>query len=131
MPSRGRDEPIRMKLPNSQDAWIPKAKLDAYLLDPDHPTGGAKARFFSRLGFSRASLGGLEQSLLELAQREVVRQELTTRHGTKYVLDGYIEGVQGKRRKVRTVWIVETGAPRPAVGDRVSFVTVDAVHRRN
>ena len=79
---------LQMSLPNWHDAWIPRAKLQEYLLDPDHPTGGAKARFFAQLGYTRENLEALEQAFLALARRETVEQELATRHGTKYVLGG-------------------------------------------
>jgi hypothetical protein len=65
-------------LPNSGAAWIPRSKLEEYLLDPDHPTGGAKARFFAQLGYTREKLEALEQELLALARREAVEQELST-----------------------------------------------------
>jgi hypothetical protein len=102
-----------MSLPNSTDAWIPRAKLEEYLLDPDHPTGSAKARFFARLGYTRENLEALEHALLGLARRETVEQEFATRHGTKYVLGRYLEGIRGKRRKVRTIWILEPDTPGP------------------
>jgi len=87
--------------------------LQGYLLDPDHPTGGAKARFFAQLGYTRANLEALEQAFLDLARRELIEQQFATRHGTKYVLDGYLEGIRGDRRKVRTIWILEPDTPGP------------------
>lgn len=102
-----------MKLPWSERAWVPKAKLEEYLLDPDHPTGGAKARFFAGLGYTRENLEDLEKEVLVLARRDSVVQELSTRHGTKFVLDGYLEGTGGERGKVRTIWILEPGTPGP------------------
>jgi hypothetical protein len=103
-----------MSLPNSADAWIPREKLEEYLLNPDHPTGGAKARFFAQLGYTPENPEALEQGLLGIARRETAEEEFVTRHGTKYVLAGYLEGIRGDRRKVRTIWIVEprTRGPR-------------------
>lgn len=83
------------------------------MLDPDHPTGGAKAAFFAQLGYTRKNLADLEQKILELARREAVKQESVTRHGTKYVLDGYLQGIRGDRRRVRTIWLLEAGMPGP------------------
>ncbi len=102
-----------MNLPLSESAWVPSAKLEEYLLDPDHPTGGAKARFFARLGFTRENAKDLERELLSLARRETVVEESTSLHGTKYVLDGYLEGRRGVRGMIRTVWILETGMAGP------------------
>ena len=87
--------------------------MQEYLLDPDHPTGGAKARFFAELGYTRENPVALEQALLALARRETVERELATRHGTKYVLGGYLEGIRGERRQVRTIWILEPDTPGP------------------
>jgi hypothetical protein len=102
-----------MRLPNASEAWIPRAKLEEYLLDRDHPTGGAKARFFAQLGYARENREALEQALLAHARRDAVERELATRHGTKYVLGGYLEGIRRDRRKVRTIWILEPDTPGP------------------
>ena len=43
---------------------VPEAKLTRYLLDPDHPVGGPKAKFFNARGFSRANATGFAQALI-------------------------------------------------------------------
>ena len=37
-----------MPIPYAENLHVPPAKLDAYLLDPDHPFGGGKAEWFAR-----------------------------------------------------------------------------------
>lgn len=41
-----------MKLPHVESAVVPERKITHYLLNPAHPAGGSKARFFLRHGFS-------------------------------------------------------------------------------
>ncbi len=46
-----------MKLPHAEQALVPRGKIENYLLDPAHPIGGGKARFFVHFGFRRANNG--------------------------------------------------------------------------
>ena len=41
-----------MNLPNPDDVEISEEKITGYLLNPLHPDGASKARFFAALGFS-------------------------------------------------------------------------------
>lgn len=41
-----------MKVPNANQAIVPKGKLTDYLLSPTHPYGRHKARLFAQFGFS-------------------------------------------------------------------------------
>lgn len=41
-----------MILPNVETAEIAERKITEYLLNPMHPDGESKARFFASLGFS-------------------------------------------------------------------------------
>lgn len=45
-----------MKVPNFEKAFVPESKLAEYLLNPDHPDGGPKARFFMQVGFDADTL---------------------------------------------------------------------------
>jgi hypothetical protein len=42
-----------MRIPGAARAVVDDAKIRDYLLSPEHPIGGPKARFFKSLGFSR------------------------------------------------------------------------------
>jgi hypothetical protein len=53
-----------MSLPFLDRAHIPPAKIRDYLLDPAHPVGQAKARFFNGLGFRRSRWAALRAALL-------------------------------------------------------------------
>jgi hypothetical protein len=102
-----------MNLPNVELAEIAEAKIRAYLLNPAHPDGKAKARFFAALGFTPEAWEVFAAALRGLAMRSPVANRLESVHGTKYVVDGPIESPSGQSPSVRTVWIVEAGRDVP------------------
>ena len=53
------------QLPRVANATLADAKITRYLLNPAHPTGAAKARFFVLFGFSPANWAELKSALLE------------------------------------------------------------------
>jgi hypothetical protein len=69
-------------------SWeVSEQKVRLYLLNINHPIGGAKARFFLARGFTLASWQGLGAALRE------------------HPVNNPIEGEQ------RTVWMMEFGTP--------------------
>jgi len=100
-------------LPDADEAWIPEGKLEDYLLSERHRGGEPKAAFFRGLGYTRSNAEALVDKLLALARSGQVRQRISTRFGIKYVVEGDLEGLLERRRRVRTVWIVEPGSPGP------------------
>lgn len=102
-----------MPIPNAGSALIPPEKLSDYLLNPAHPVGGTKARWFISLGYHPDNPGQLESDLLEIVRSSSDYLDEPTRFGVKYVVRGRIESPSGRRANVRTVWIAETNAPRP------------------
>jgi hypothetical protein len=51
-------------LPNAANAALDDAKIVDYLLEPSHPVGGGKAKFFLSRGFTRANWMELKRALL-------------------------------------------------------------------
>ena len=102
-----------MQLPNRDQAYIPPPKLDSYLLSETHTVGRSKAKFFRAFGFTESNVDVLEQGLLYIAQTEVVTEVLSSRYGTKYIIEGSLSTPSGAVVRVRTVWIIETGDQRP------------------
>lgn len=86
-------------------------KLRDYLLAPEHPEGGSKARFFLGLGFTRNRPWELGAEIRALASSNEATA-VGGPHGTKYVVDGELRSA-----RVRTVWIVDPP------GSWVRFVT--------
>jgi len=103
-----------MKLPNAQSATVPEQKVIHYLLNPAHPAGGSKAKFFLRFGFTAAGWQRLAEALLRHArENEVAAMEQTT-HGSRYVMDGPLTAPDGSRLNIRSAWYInpDGGAPR-------------------
>jgi hypothetical protein len=102
-----------MKLPNAQFATVLEQKITRYLLNPAHPAGGSKARFFLRFGFTAAEWQLLAEALLRHArENEVVATEQTA-HGYRYVVDGPLTTPDGSRLNVRSAWYITLGGGRP------------------
>lgn len=104
----------RMKLPNVEEAIVPRRKAEDYLLNLEHPDGGSKARFFVRFGFQRSAWGLLAEALRNHARVHPLADSTTDSDGTTYVVEGTLETPSGRKPRVRSVWLVETGdlAPR-------------------
>ena len=95
-----------MKLPGAERAFVDPAKVRDYLLNPAHPVGYSKARFFSALGFTRARWPALYQVLLDVAVNgEATLGELTA-YGQKYEVHATIMGHSEREAFLVTVWIV-------------------------
>lgn len=81
-----------------------REKLDKYLLNPDHPVGGPKAKWFEQaLGFTRANSGDLERQIVFDQSRAV--ETGVTQYGTKYNEVIPITGANGKTIDVTFAFI--------------------------
>ncbi len=101
------------RLPYAEKAYVPKGKIEDYLLSPTHTVGRAKAVFFATIGFSPSDPAALERSLLSTARHGEVTRQVTTEYGTKYVVDGWLHTPSGRQVAVRTVWMMERGHSAP------------------
>lgn len=90
---------------------VPTAKLTEYLLNPRHPEGGSKARFFLGLGFSPEAPEDLAEALLRHAEgaEEVDRRPGLRGEGVVLILRGLLRGPR-KEAWVQSVWYLEEGA---------------------
>ena len=101
------------KLPNSEIASIDPRKVTHYLLDLRHPDGGAKAAFFMRFGFREDDPEPLMEALLEHGRsNEVVRLQKTA-FGTNYIVEGPLNAPDGRKPRLRTVWLIDAGGGAP------------------
>jgi hypothetical protein len=102
-----------MKLPHREKAIVPEAKITLYLLNPQHPKGRGKAKFFMQFGFSVAQWKQLADALFDHAQRhEVVKTEQTP-FGTRYVVEGEFATPINRQPQVRVVWFISTDSEHP------------------
>ncbi len=103
-----------MNLPRASQAVIPRNKVENYLLHLEHPMGGGKAQFFLRFGFRRMKWQVLAEVLKRHAEDNPVASSVADADGVTYLVEGAIETPSGRKPRIRSVWLVETGelAPR-------------------
>ena len=102
-----------MKLPNADKATVARAKVLDYLLAEAHPHGRHKAAFFTRCGFSRNAWQTLASALVRHAGEHQVGRVEDSRFGTRYIIDGAVRALDGRRPMIRAVWFVETDEDTP------------------
>jgi hypothetical protein len=102
-----------VKLPNLQHAVVSERKLVGYLLDPTHPDGAGKARFFTALEFDAYRWSILADALKQVAANNEVAESLQTVHGQKYLVEGLLATPIGRQVLVRTIWIIDAGQTIP------------------
>jgi hypothetical protein len=111
----------RVKVPNlvhmpfAERAWIPDGKLQKYILNPDHPKGWSKAKYFEeQLGIRNENWEYLDDQILgEVAKRRVTTiaaknwQEEGDHHfGIEFGVEIGIDGLNRQRREIFTGWLV-------------------------
>ncbi|MCB2262674.1 MAG: hypothetical protein LGR52_07015 [Candidatus Thiosymbion ectosymbiont of Robbea hypermnestra] len=102
-----------MKLPNREFAYVPGSKLKDYLLSETHMVGRTKAKFFRMFGFDETNVDILEHGLIEIARARDVKDELSSSHGKKYVVDGALMTPIGRSVEIKTIWIIDKGEDKP------------------
>jgi hypothetical protein len=100
-------------LPHIKEAVIPQNKIENYLLNPEHPIGSGKAKFFAHFGFRRENWQVLADALRKHAQENPVANSTSDVDGVVYVVEGPLEAPLGRRPRLRTVWLAETGGLAP------------------
>ena len=103
-----------MKLPHAEQAVVQQEKVVGYLLNPAHPFGASKARFFASAGFRIEGWQQLAQALLDHGRRCEVARTRETGFGKRYEVEGKLDCPDGRLRLVRTVWQMDDDeiAPR-------------------
>jgi hypothetical protein len=90
-------------LPPTTEASVAN-KLDRYLLNPDYPVGGPKAKWFKEaLGFDRGNAADLAKQIKFDEAKATVTD--VTQHGTKYNQVITIQGANGRVIDVNFAWI--------------------------
>ena len=95
-----------MELPNAAHARVDRRKITEYLLCPSHPDGRSKAEFFRHFGFRIEEWAVLADALRKHGKAHPVRSIVDSAFGTRYTIDGDLETPDGRRPRVRTVWLV-------------------------
>jgi len=102
-----------MELPNREKAYIPLSKLKDYLLSETHSVGKSKAKLLRSLGFNEMNIDMLKQGLITIVHSGDIKEEVSSSHGVKYVIDGTLKTPDGGLINMRTVWIIDKGQERP------------------
>ena len=102
-----------MKLPHADQAIVDETKVSGYLLNPDHPHGSKKARYFEGFGFLSSEPKLLSDALKSLAIAGEVSQVRQTDYGPCYSVEGQLAAPDGRNPRVRSVWMVDEGGVAP------------------
>ena len=102
-----------MPIPNAVRATIAAEKLTAYLLNPSHKRGGAKAKRLLSLGYRTSAPEILEADLrtqhLSLDPERISQNA----YGVVYEIDGSIKTPSGKMARFVSIWQIDTGSDVP------------------
>ena len=102
-----------MPIPNAVRATIAAEKLTAYLLNPSHKRGGAKAKRLLSLGYRTTAPEILEADLrtqhLSLDPERISQNA----YGVVYEIDGSIKTPSGKMARFVSIWQIDTGSDVP------------------
>ena len=92
-----------MKLPHH--VVIAPAKLLNYLLI--YQTKNDKSAWLASAGYQQANWQTLVQDLVNLIRTTEAVPDENNRYGQSYVVTGVLQGPNGKRLPVRTIWMTE------------------------
>ena len=101
----GTAEIFGVKIPNCQNAQVPKSKVTDYLLSVAHPEGESKAKFFLRWGFNVNQWTALAAALIQQANEYEYSAVTQGKYGTKYMVIAPIRAPKGITPPVKTVWM--------------------------
>ncbi|WP_425339765.1 DUF6883 domain-containing protein [Methylobacterium platani] len=87
---------------------IDALKISGYLLNPAHPSGGPKARYFISYGFDPSEPGMLAAALLAhpACPSSVSQPPKVTPYDVRFMFEGPIASPTGLTGRVRSVWQV-------------------------
>ena len=100
-------------MPNAENAYVEDRKITHYLLDLQHPKGGAKAVFFMRFGFTIENWRILADALCQHGASQPVTETVPADVSVQYVIEGELTTPDGRNPSIRSVWQVSgEDAPR-------------------
>lgn len=102
----------KMYLPHYNNIYISSNKLKDYLLNPDHETGGSKAIYFRKIGFSEINIQEFSRQLMLIPQLNEISKVVQNHFGTKFIIEGNLD-VTGKTYPITTVWFIENQSEIP------------------
>lgn len=101
-------------LPNYQNAIIPDSKVQDYILNIEHPVGGAKAvAFRDVLGYTKENAGELIAEIMRSLPDWKAMPRQITKYGQPYEVRMLLHGMNGRLATVKTGWIINEGQDVP------------------
>jgi hypothetical protein len=100
-------------IPNASLATIAVDKLTAYLLNPSHKRGGAKARLLLSLGYRTDAPGDLESDLRTQHLSLDPTRTSENAYGTTYEVEGPIKTPSGRVVRFVSIWQIDSGNDAP------------------
>ena len=92
------------QLPNSACAQVEEKKIVDYLLNPAHPDGGSKAKFFLARGFDAADWKAMRTALITQGRVNPVAKTVPHPWGTRYQVDCHCPTPDGANLCIRSIW---------------------------
>ena len=90
-------------------ANIDSRKLHDYLLNPAHPEGATKAQYLNEMGYNQENYHILEDDLRNQHLICDVKPGKVSIYGIKYEIVAPLVGPNGKKRVIRSVWMIRKG----------------------
>jgi hypothetical protein len=106
------DDGMPHRLPNAARAIVEERRIRDYLLNPEHATGGPKARFFIARGCASNAWALLQASLTIQGRANRITRSVETAWGTRHTVECNCPTPDGRNPCIRTVWQMEDDAPR-------------------
>ena len=100
-------------IPNAPPATVAAGKLTAYLLNPSHKRGGAKAKLLLSLGYRTDAPDALESDLRTQHLPLEPTRKSENPYGAAYEIEGPIKTPSGKLVRFVSIWQVDTGSDVP------------------
>lgn len=99
------------QLPRAAHATLADAKITQYLLNPAHPRGAAKARFFAAFGFSLANWAELKRALLNHPRQNPATDRASSSQGEKFEVSCALVTPDGRNPCIVSIWLIEPPSP--------------------
>lgn len=105
---------MTQKLPNRVCAQVEEKKIVEYLLNPAHPDGASKAKFFLARGFAGNRWEDMCAALQTQGRENLVTKMTAHAWGARYQVDCHCPTPDGTNPCIRSVWELSnaTACPR-------------------
>ena len=93
---------------SGKDVRYSKKKTEGYLLNPNHPVGGAKAKFMNDvLGYSQSDSKVFHKNVVDSLVGKTPTKSETTKFGVKHTYKTSIPGKDGKAVSANVVVVIQ------------------------